>query len=860
MRRRILALIAVLASSAPAAAQHSLAAGGPYDAAVPAPRAVLGYELGDRFTPHHMMMRYIERVAAASRRVDVDTVAYTHEGRELLAVVITSEANQARLRQILTDAQRLADPRGVSQRDLDVVAARLPAIVWLGYTVHGGEASGAEAALGMIYQLAAGQDAATRLILDSTVVIIDPLQNPDGHERHVQDVGRARSVFGAQPSPSALVHRGSWPGPRTNHYYFDMNRDYYIQSQPETRGRVQIFLKWHPHVAVDAHEMGYNSTYFFPPAMDPVNKIIPQNILDWWEIYATAIARDFDQRGWNYFRREGYDEFYPGYGSSWPLYAGAIGMTFEQASSNGGAIRRTDGTVLTLREAAAHHYTSSWATALTTAQRRSERVRDFQAFRAAAVRDALGAPVRGIALQRDRQGRADSLAQRLLDNGIEVLRTTASTNLSGASAFATAGPPQLAAGSYVVDFSQPLGLLARSILEPDAELDSTFIHEEMESRELGRNNRFYDITAWAMPYTFRVKAWTLRGLPGAVERISAVAPTPVPVPGTARVAYAFEPGSEASIRMLAGLLADSVRVHFAQRAFRVAERDFPHGAFIVRVAANGAGLHDVVSKHAAASGAHVSALNSGMVTAGSDLGSNSVVPIRAPRVALVGGQGIAASSFGAAWYVLDQRMHFPVTNIDVSTLGSAALDEFNVLILPSGSLSSSVSERLAAWVKRGNVLITMDGSTVWVAGDKVGIARLRARNDSTRADDQPGAPLPADVPGAIVRVRADTLSMLTAGIDEREFAVLMASDQIFQTPKDFRPGEVVIRFAPVESLRIAGYIWPEVPARLANTPYLWTERVDRGRLIAFAGDPNFRDMWRGLYPLFANAVLLGGSF
>src|SRR5690606_6820456 len=321
-------------------------------------------EVGERFTPHHMLMRYLDRLAATSPRIRLDTVARTFEGREVMMVIVTSEANQRRLDDIRADAARLADPRGASSADLAALTARAPAIAWLGFTVHGPEASGVEAAIALLYQLAAGQDAGTRMILDSTVVLIDPVQNPDGHERQVQDVLRMRTALGVPVHPASRIHSGNWPGPRTSHYYFDLNRDWYAQSHPETRGRVQSMLQWWPHVAVDLHEMGSNSTYFFPPAMDPINRIVHENILDWWDIFAEDIITAFDRGGWSFFRREGYDEFYPGYGSSWPLYTGAVGMTFEQASSRGGAIQRTDGTVLTLEQAARQHYTAAWATAL----------------------------------------------------------------------------------------------------------------------------------------------------------------------------------------------------------------------------------------------------------------------------------------------------------------------------------------------------------------------------------------------------------------------------------------------------------------------------------------------------------------
>jgi hypothetical protein len=261
----------------------------------------------------------------------------------------------------------------------------------------------------------------------------------------------------------------------------------------------------------------------------------------------------------------------------------------------------------------------------------------------------------------------------------------------------------------------------------------------------------------------------------------------------------------------------------------------------------------------------VVALASAAVDEGTDLGSNSVIPVRAPRVALLGGAPIAGQSFGYAWYALDQRLGYPHTALDADALAST-LDNYDVLIVPSVSpsaldraLGSGGRGRLAAWVRRGGTLITLDRASEWVVADDA-LSRFRLRRDSTGADSAAGAPLPADVPGAIARAVGDTLSPLLAGIDEREIPVLVFSDRIFRAPRDVRPGEVVLRYADRAQLRMAGYFWPEVPNRLAGTPYLWTERLGSGRVIAFAGDPNFRDLWRSLLPLFANAVFLGGSY
>jgi zinc carboxypeptidase len=863
-----LLLFALTAS--PLLAQHTFSdPGNTYDPKVPTPKALLGYEFGEQFTSHQRMMRYVERIAAASKRVKVDTVAHSFEGREMLVIAIGSEANIARVAELQRDAQRIADPRGAGAADVDQIVRRLPVLVWLEHSVHGGEASGVEAGLALLYQLAAGTDAETRLVLDSAVVLIDPNENPDGRERHVHDVQKTRGAQQPSIDGGALNNAGSWPGARTSHYYFDLNRDWFVISHPETRGRVTAFMKWWPHVAVDLHEMGSSSTFYFAPPMEPNNLNNPSTLPGWFERFGKAHQEAFDRFGWSFFRREGYDSFYPGYGESWPMLTGAIGMLFESASSGGGATRRSDGTIRTLSDAAHNHYVAEWMTARYSARHRGEIVRDYLASRREAITrgEKAMSGMRAVVLERDAQGRADSLAARLNDNGIEVHRLTSAVDVRDATAHGEAQAKALRAiaGWYVVDLAQPQGNLARAILEPDAALDSVFIQRELESRRTSQPDRFYDVTAWSLPYAYRVRAWSVRTLPAGLERVSA-ASREAREWARGRYGYAFEPGSEASIRLLASLVRDSVRVWYAPRAFTAGGVRFPHGALVVRAAANDSTVHAVVQRNAAAAAARVTPLSSAGVDEGIDLGSGSVMPVIAPRVALLGGPPVGGGSYGFAWYALDQRMGLPVSAIDAAYAGGNGLEGYNVLIIPStqgGALDRALGDagrqRIADWVRGGGVLITIDAATAWAAGDR-GVMRAKLRRDSTRADSAGGAPLPSDVPGAIARVTGDTLSPLMAGVFETEFAALVNSDRVYAVPKDLRAGEAVVRYAPEQRLRLAGYFWPEMPGRLALTPYLWTERVGRGRVIAFAGDPVFRDHWRGTFTLFANAVLLGASF
>ncbi|HEX5634047.1 MAG TPA: hypothetical protein VFX50_12500, partial [Gemmatimonadales bacterium] len=394
---------------------------------------------------------------------------------------------------------------------------------------------------------------------------------------------------GTAIEPSALNNSGTWPGPRTSHYHFDLNRDWFIQSHPESRGRVRTFMRWWPHVAVDLHEQGSSASFYFAPPREPDNKNNPAHLPKWFDIFAAAHGAAFDRHGWSYFRREGYDSFYPGYGEGWPMLTGSVGMLFESASSSGGAVRRNDGTVRTLHQAAWEHYTAEWATVRTSARRRTELVGDYARARAGAIAIHARSPMRAIVFSRDAEGRADSLAAKLRDNGIEVQRLTSGTELRDATPFGatSAATARLRAGDYVVDLAQPQGHLAKALLEPDAELDSAFLRFELELRRTGQRNRFYDVTAWSLPLAWRVPAWHLRSVPLGVAADGAP-PASHPAPGTARYGYAWAPGSEAALRLLASLLKDSVRVRFAPYSFTTGGESFPAGAFLVRVAANGA--------------------------------------------------------------------------------------------------------------------------------------------------------------------------------------------------------------------------------------------------------------------------------
>ncbi|MEE9171047.1 MAG: M14 family metallopeptidase, partial [bacterium] len=338
-----------------------------YDPAIPTLKQVVGHSWGERITSHGEMERYLQALAEASGNVELVEYAKTWEGRALYYLIIASEKNMARLDEIKDGMQKLADPRKISSAEADDLIKSLPSIAWLAYGVHGNEISSTDAGLLTAYHLVASKnDTVAKSVLANTVVIIDPMENPDGRDRFVNYFRQTRGRW-PNADQKAAEHNEDWPGGRTNHYLFDMNRDWFALTQPETRGRVKAYLEWYPQVFVDLHEMGSNSTYYFAPPADPLNPEMPPEQRKWLERFGRNNARWFDRMQFDYFTREVFDSFYPGYGEGWPMFQGSIGMTYEQASARGLVVKREDETTMHYRDTVQHHLISSLATAETAA-------------------------------------------------------------------------------------------------------------------------------------------------------------------------------------------------------------------------------------------------------------------------------------------------------------------------------------------------------------------------------------------------------------------------------------------------------------------------------------------------------------
>jgi hypothetical protein len=857
-----------------------LSPGTQYDPDIPTLVQVAGHDFHEEVTPPGQVLAYMEALAAAAPdRTHLIRYATSWEGRELVGLVIGAPERMARLDEVAADLRRLADPRGLSQADVDALIADLPVVTALLHGVHGNEISSSGAAMAEAYHLlAATNDPRADEILRESLVLIDPMQNPDGRARFVFQTRMGRAME-PDSDPLSAEHDEPWPGGRVNHYLFDLNRDWFLQSQPESQGRVAMALAYMPHVMVDLHEMGGNSTYYFPPPAVPGNPWTTDAQNASLDMFGRANADAFDGRGFAYFIREVFDSFYPGYGASWPLSQGAIGQTFEQASARGLVLRRNDGTDLTYGDGVLHHFTAAITTAHTAAQNREKLLREFVDFRRGAV--ALGqSGAREYLLHSPHDpGLAARLARKLAGNGIEVLRADEPVSVAGRTL-----PAQT---TYIVPLAQPAGRLVRNLLDPHTPMAEDFVQLQVERRAARLRDQIYDVTAWSMPLLWDVEMHVADQPTGAAASpvMAEEAPVGALTLPPARVGYLLPWGSTT-----AAAVAEAVRAGLLIRtvggAFTLGGREYGIGTALVRNADNGGDLAAVLGSIVARHGAEAVPVNSAYVASGTSLGSNDTRAIREPRVLLVYDRPGSTYSTGWARYVLERRYGQRVTAVRASSLGRAKLADYDVIVLPSGDYGSAINAglvgRLRDWMQNGGTMITMAESTGWATHEDVGLlattAELRggasAANDdpeergrsSAQAPEQPIDYLeaiapeqepPEQTPGAILNVRLDMDHWLSAGTDG-QVGALVEGTRIF-SPITLDNGQNVGVYESEDSLRASGIVWDEASPQLANKAFLIHQPVGRGRLVAFAEDPNYRAYAEATQLLFINAVLLGSA-
>lgn len=825
-------------------------------AQVPTPDEFLGYKIGERFTAYSRILDYFDELAKRSKLITVERFGETYEHRPLVLAVITSPKNREALNTIRANVAALTDPSATTPDRAAQIAKSTPAIVWLAFGIHGNESSSSEASMVVASNLL--RDAASAPLLDNLVILIDPLQNPDGRERYVQWFMRAR---GAQVDPNneAFEHSEQWPGGRTNHYLIDMNRDWAWTSQQETLARVAEYRHWNPQVFVDFHEMGYDSSYFFPPDARPINANLPKEVETWLDRFGRANAAEFTRKGWPFFVAERFDLFYPGYGDSWPALHGAIGMTYEVAGGGraGSAVLRDDQTMYTLGDRAARHAT----TGMTTLRTASENREGLLLYTYDAMRKET-ASGQNTYLIVPGSPNFRPLLDMLQRQSIQLGRLTAPATVRASRIDTDAAESRsFPAGTVVVSTKQPLGGLAQTLLEKSPAFSKGFVEEQQKKTEADEPDEFYDLTSWSLPLAMNVEAYVTTA--PVTATVQAYAPAATAALRAAAYGYVVD-GNDPNIYRLAGrMLRSNVRFSVSDDVVNVGERTYGRGTIVILKGNNAADLDATLDRLGREAMAEIIPIESGW-TGTTSFGSERIHFVKPPRIALAGGTGVNSGSYGMLWHTLDVDTPVPHSRLTVESLKNVDLSHYNVLVLPDGDYEGRFgknAEKLKAWLNTGGTLVVIKGANKFLREKDVEISKIKPWEAPKKKDDDKAPPAAERyndlrVPGATFRTAINERSYLTFGLPRSPFVLIEGTSVLLPVSHLVDNVVTIAKDKPL----VAGVAWNESIERLKGSAYLVNEPYGKGQVITFADDPHFRLFWRGTLPLFMNAVLYSPSF
>ncbi|CAM2008747.1 M14 family zinc carboxypeptidase [Acanthopleuribacter pedis] len=870
-----------LASSA-ASFQQRFFSGARFDAAVPDYRQVHGVDFGEQISMSYEVLAFARQLAAASPRVHLEVHGHSLQKRPMALLFVSSETNIAKLQQLQADYQALADPRTLEKARLDQLVQKLPALVWFLESVHGDEPSGSDAGLFTAWYLAAGQDDAVAALRDKTVVVFELMQNPDGRDRFVHFSRDTRPVGGDAESQGAHKQE-SWPSGRLNHYLFDLNRDWFPQSQIETRFKVDAYLKWFPHITIDRHEMGGESSFFAAFPSPPVNPLLPSEMTEAYRDLGQAIGKDFDARRWDYFQGEIFDSFYPGYGETWPSLHGSVGILFEQGGTSGLKYRRKDGVLVTYADAVAHQSVAGLAVIRHAAENRDAVLRFFHDRRRGAIDYRDETEVRRVfLLPGDDPTRLAALGTLLERQGIEVQQLSEDVR-NAVVKKRSKGPNRkqdLPAGSLLVDFAQPAGLLARTLLMDNVELDPAFLERQRDRfRHQRQGAKIYDITAWSLPFVFGVEPrYSLGRWEGAARALTKPAAA---APQNAELAYLI-PRNFVTPRLSVDLLRAGLKLRVTGKAIRRQDTTFGAGSLIVKVAdqPGDTDVAKVVYQTCGRFGVTPTPIASSWFDEGPALGSRQVKPLPTPKVALLWDAPAGQLSAGWLRFYFEQDLGITPTLFRAGQMASADLREFDVVFIPSGSASTWLDRlgkegvaNLKTWVAAGGVLAALGASCAFLAHQEVGLLASASeyRDGLVETDQATSHPkLPEDDPedmvlprrerpqkayGALVNVAFDTSHWLAYGMPAQQ-AVLVESNRIMR-PLRLDQGRNVGRYLGREELVVSGYVPEATGLQLAHKPYAMVAKHARGVVVALCEAPYYRGFTQSTAHLLYNTAFLG---
>ena len=901
---------------------------GNYIPTIDHPNKFLDFNYGDRVANHSQISNAILRWSEQSNKIKVIEYAKSHEGRPLYVAFISSSENLNNLDEIKNQITKLSDPRITSNAEANSIIENIPAVAWMAYSIHGNETSGADAALGIIYHLISSTDLEITNMLEDMVVIIDPMMNPDGRDRFAKSLEQYR---GTAPNfdDQSLIHTGDWPYGRTNHYYFDLNRDWFYLTQPETQGRVKLINQWRPQILVDGHEMGAQDTFMTGPPREPINKNIDRDLIKWGNVFAQDQAEAFDKKNWRFYTGEWHEDLYPGY-SFYVQFRGSLGILYEQSRMAEDGVRRPEGTIQSYKESVHHQFVSTLVNLKTLEVNSKAMYQDYWEARKYNVsKNSKYANQTYVILPTKNNGRLNALAEKLQAQDIELFTNERSiivksaTTQSGENITNYVVPE----GSLVIPNQQPEAPLISAILEFDADIDKSVLIEERQESLRDGSSIMYDTTAFNFSMMFGLKAITVD------EKISNNLNKWVKESSQSEISkdsiiWATDGEDDRSVAFAARLMEQNIQVRIIDKKSFLSGHELSRGSVAVLQMDN-PNINDLSSKISQIG----SDLEISIVSIESgfgpellpDWGGRHFRLLEKPQVAILGHSSFNSYDVGVSWWSLDHHLGIRHSLLNGSFAGYADLRRYNVIIMPSGYLEMSDYEvnALNDWIKQGGTLIAHNNSSRFIASNETlgGVMQLQdvldksndynfdllreiyALNDDLNKEAVLKNTLDLEInypwelnetnysedelknrdkwqsifmpSGAFVAGRTDQKHWLTFGTPETlpllygNYPILM-TDENAEAP--IRIGELIdnpdinefrsINWSTLPAgkdikVRMSGLIWPEAAQRIANSAYLTRERVGKGQIILFAGEPNFRGSTRGTNRVWLNAIVYG---
>ena len=798
---------------------------GNFDASIPTPEQFLGYAIGEQHTRHDRIVAYLKELDRLSDKVSFEIIGETFEHRAQVVAIFSSPENHKNIEQIRL--QHLSNQTNGTNN-------KVPLVIHLAYNVHGNEPSSSEAALLTAYYLTASQSEQTKEWLNNMIITLDPVINPDGRDRHTHWANMHKGTP-AVADPNDREHNEIWPGGRFNHYWFDLNRDWFLGTFPETRNRINFFHKWRPYVQTDHHEMGTNSTFYFDPGKESSNNpIVPdylyKNIYPKFGEYFTKATNSI---GSMYFTKEAFDKLYPGYGSSYINFYGGAGFLFEQGSSRG-HVQETTTIPISFGFTIRNQFTASLATITASLAEKESLIELRKQFYVTAKQQAANSIIKGYSFGDAKDfNRTKAFIDLLLLHKIDIYKVPNSTD-------------------YFVPTAQDNYIMVKSIFE---------------NQITYKDSTFYDASTWSLIHAYGLSFTEVKSSMVLSEKINAALVLNNAPIVKSNYAYLVSNTDYNIHQFIYALQSEGVFVQTATRTFSTningENMNFGYGSIVISVQQQKVGadeLYNIISKASVAANIKVHTVATGFSNSGIDLGSNYVKTLKKPEAAMIIGTGVAASEAGEIWHLLDQRLHMPITKIDILNFSRVRLERYNTLVMLSGAynfLDKNSVDKIKAWVQNGNTLITIKSGADWAIKNgftkfklAVDSSTTKGRLDYDRASDMEGAKA---LGGSIFSIDLDTTHPIGYGFSKRKVSVYKNNSTFFQNSTSAYNTIAQYTNTPL----VGGYLHPNSLKMIKNSPSILVGAEGSGRVILFADEPNFRGTWYGTNKLFLNALFLG---